>query len=187
MMNDPSRRKKQPERVRRMLLDTAARLAVDEGLAAMTVQAVASAAGVTKGGLFHHFPNKAALVAAVFSDLLDRLDAQIDALMAADQDAHGRFTRAYVEAVFDDHALDNDGPWAALSVSMITDPELRRLWSGWMEHRLAQHAGTDNDPALEVVRLAADGAWLAFLLGSSGAGIDDIAALRTRLVGMTRG
>ncbi len=42
-------RKKQPELVRRTLLDCAAKLALEQGLAAVTVQAVSHAAGVTKG------------------------------------------------------------------------------------------------------------------------------------------
>src|SRR5581483_4435078 len=48
-------RAKQPEQVRRALLDCAATIAMDHGVSGITVQAVAAAAGVTKGGLFHHF------------------------------------------------------------------------------------------------------------------------------------
>ena len=57
-MQSPHRRKKQPEQVRRSLLDCAAQIAVEQGLASVTIQAVAEAAGVTKGGLFHHFASK---------------------------------------------------------------------------------------------------------------------------------
>ena len=69
-MSTAHERKKQPEVVRRALIDCAARLAVDRGLHAVTVQAVSDAAGVTKGGLFHHFPNKEKLIEAVFQDKL---------------------------------------------------------------------------------------------------------------------
>ncbi|MDQ1833378.1 TetR/AcrR family transcriptional regulator [Massilia scottii] len=44
------------------MLSCAAKIAVEEGQAGVTVQAVAQAAGVSKGGLFHHFANKQALV-----------------------------------------------------------------------------------------------------------------------------
>jgi DNA-binding transcriptional regulator YbjK len=60
-MANPYHRQKQPEAVRRALLEQAARLAVEQGVAAVTVQAIADAAGVTKGGLTHHFPSKQAL------------------------------------------------------------------------------------------------------------------------------
>ena len=73
-------RAKQPEQVRRALLDHAAAIAMDHGVSGITVQAVAAAAGVTKGGLFHHFGSKQALIEGLFADLLARVDAEIDAL-----------------------------------------------------------------------------------------------------------
>ncbi|RYG89090.1 MAG: TetR/AcrR family transcriptional regulator, partial [Alphaproteobacteria bacterium] len=74
MAKNAHKRKKQPELVRRALIDHAARLAVEQGLAAVTVQAVSDAAGVTKGGFMHHFPSKQALVDAVFTELIEIID-----------------------------------------------------------------------------------------------------------------
>ena len=93
-------RAKQPEQVRRALLDRAAAIAMDHGVSGVTVQAVAAAAGVTKGGLFHHFGSKQALIEGLFADLLARVDAEIDAAIEADPKPRGSFTRAYVNAVF---------------------------------------------------------------------------------------
>ena len=98
-------RKKQPEQVRRALLDCAAQIAAEQGAQAITIQAVAGRAGVTKGGLLHHFDSKQALLAAVFSDLLEQMDREIDRTMAGDPVARGRFTRAYVRACFSDRLL----------------------------------------------------------------------------------
>ena len=106
LMTNAHERKKQPEVVRRNLLDCAAKLAAEQGVAALSVQAVADAAGVTKGGLFHHFPSKQALLEAVMADLLTALDSEIDAFVSQDCEAYGRFTRAYVNAVFDDRDRD---------------------------------------------------------------------------------
>lgn len=157
-------RKKQPEQVRRALLDCAARIAAEEGAAAITIQAVAARAGVTKGGLLHHFDSKQALLAAVFADLLDQLDQEIDRSMAADANAEGRFTRAYVRACFADRPLGAQSLWAALAVSIVSEPALKALWSGWLDARQARHHDTDGDPIFTVVRLAADGVWLADVL-----------------------
>ncbi|KQW31381.1 TetR family transcriptional regulator [Rhizobium sp. Root274] len=157
-------RKKQPEQVRRALLDCAARIAAEEGAAAITIQAVADRAGVTKGGLLHHFDSKQALLAAVFADLLDQLDQEIDRSMAADAKAEGRFTRAYVRACFADRPLGARSLWAALAVSIVSEPGLRALWSGWLDARQARHHDTDGDPIYTIVRLAADGVWLADVL-----------------------
>lgn len=177
------RRKKQPELVHRALLDHAAKLAVDHGLAAVTVQAVAEAAGVTKGGLLHHFPSKQALINAVFADLLDALDRQLDGRIAADPEPRGAFTRAYIDSVFAIEPEGNAAVWAALAISMLTDPPLRQLWADWIQDRQDRHRDTDGTLALAAIRLAADGIWLADLTGVT---VEERAAMRDFLIGQTR-
>jgi AcrR family transcriptional regulator len=178
-------RRKQPELVRRRLLDCAAALAVETGLAGLTIQAVADAADVTKGGLFHHFASKEKLIEGVFNDLLEKLDAEIDDLLARDPVAYGRFTRAYVESALRLMESRVPSPWGALSISMVTDPALRRLWSDWYRAQLVRHAETDSAPALEIARYAADGIWLADLCEMDPALRMDRGALRDRLIAMT--
>ncbi|MEO9340161.1 TetR/AcrR family transcriptional regulator [Mesorhizobium sp. SB112] len=176
-------RKKQPELVRRALLDEAAKLSVEQGLAAVTVQAVADAAGVTKGGFMHHFPSKQALIDAVFQDMLEAIDCDLDTRIAADSEAYGTFTRAYVESVFDAEKDVAAGPWAPLSISMLTDAKLRALWAQWFDARVERHHETDNDLQLAITRLAADGLWLADM---GGIALPDRARLRERLIAATR-
>lgn len=101
-MEDAHRRKKQPEFVRKTILEQAARIASSGGLSQLTIAGVAKASGVTKGGLFYHFPNKSLLIESMLDYLLAELDNQIDAYMADDPMPYGRFTRAYVKTVFDD-------------------------------------------------------------------------------------
>jgi AcrR family transcriptional regulator len=161
-------RKKQPEQVRRALLDCAAQIAAEQGAQAITIQAVAERAGVTKGGLLHHFDSKQALLAAVFSDLLEQMDREIEKTMAGDPVTRGRFTRAYVRACFSDRMLGERSLWGALSVTIVSEPALRALWSTWLDGRMARHAETDGDPSLIAVRLAADGVWLADMMEKAG-------------------
>jgi len=92
-MSNAHMRKKDPDKVRRSLLDRTARLAVDQGPQAITIQAVAEAAGVTKVGLLHHFSSNQALIEAVFADLLPQLVDESDRYMAEDSEPVGRFTR----------------------------------------------------------------------------------------------
>lgn len=160
-------RRKQPEAVRRALLDAAARLAEEQGFAAVTIQSVAQAAGVTKGGLFHHFTNKQALIEGMVADQLDQLDAAIDEQIAGDPVPHGCFTRAYVEATLDQGRFGPDSMWRTMAATVIADPTARALWNTWLAQRLDRHRDTDGGIALEAVRLAADGAWLSTLMGGS--------------------
>src|SRR3546814_7004181 len=102
-MSLSQQRKKQPELVRRSLIDCAARSVAEAGVGGATIQAVADAAGVTKGGLLHHFPGKQILIEALFADLLEQLDAQLDAQLEGelegDARSYGRFTRAHLRAL----------------------------------------------------------------------------------------
>lgn len=59
---------------RERVLDAFEHLLVDDVGVAATLDAVAAAASVSKGGLLYHFPSKDALV----EGLLDRLRAQVD-------------------------------------------------------------------------------------------------------------
>ncbi|MFH1914377.1 MAG: TetR/AcrR family transcriptional regulator [Pseudomonadota bacterium] len=184
-MTTAHERKKQPEIVRRAILDCAARICVERGLAALTIQSVADMAGVTKGGVFHHFASKQALMEAVFFDLLGQMGREIDRVIADDSAAHGRFTRAYLATVFRAEAFASTNVCAALSIAMLTEPGLRALWWQWLNDRLEKHAATDGTTTLAMVRLAADGVWLAELMLPEGGRIDNRDAIHARLVSMT--
>jgi AcrR family transcriptional regulator len=166
-MSDAHHRKKQPVLVRQQLLEVAARLASEQGMAAVTLDAVSGASGVSKGGLLHHFPNKNALLEGLLDSLLEQLDAAIEEGMRSDPLPHGRFTRGYLRAVL---AL-RDQPeeirsWAQVTMALLTEPRLRQRWRDWVRERSEEYIGTDSSVNAQVVRLATDGLWLADLLDS---------------------
>lgn len=177
-------RKKQPELVRRMLLDSAEKLALQHGLQGVTIQAVSDAAGVTKGGLFHHFQSKRALVEGMLFDLLEKVDAEIDARISRDRTSFGRFTRAYVETMLNAETVGLGSPRTALFNALMGESSLQEAWLQWLDARLLRHRDTDDAPMLEVVRLAADGAWFSF--GTDRDKMPDLAPLRRRLVSLAR-
>lgn len=162
-MPNPHKRKKQPEIVRQSLLEHAARIVLDQGIAAMTMQAVAEAAGVSKGGLIHHFPSKKELVEALFDDVMDDFDREVERLLATDPGGQGCFTRAYIDATLNMLWAKNPSQMAVLSILMLSDAHLRQRWNDWIQAREKRHATTDSTPHLQVMRLAADGLWLARL------------------------
>lgn len=171
-------RKKEPEAVRRALLDSAASIAAAEGFAAVTIQSVATAANVTKGGLFHHFPSKQALVEGMCLDQLAKLDAEIDAVIANDPLGYGRFTRAYITTILDRKLFGSKTAGGALSVAITADQGMYGLWSKWLHSRLEQHRDTDGATALTIPRLAADGAWFLYIVpDSQNVDVDEIRQL----------
>ena len=94
MNMETQHRKKDPVRLHQQLLESAAMIAGRDGIAALSLNAVAREAGVSKGGLIHHFPNKQALIFALFARLLAIMEEAITALMQEDGVSYGRFTRA---------------------------------------------------------------------------------------------
>lgn len=184
-MTVANRRKKQPDVVRQQLLSCAAQLLVEVGVGGVTVQAVAAAAGVTKGGLLHHFPSKQRLLAAVSDELLREFDAAIDEALARDPVARGRFTRAYVRATLGFDLLARPNLHSALSLSTLTESGLRRQWGEWLHARLLRHRDTDSDPALQLARYAADGVYLAMVMGQDGERPLDREGLLARMLELT--
>ncbi|WP_429110175.1 TetR/AcrR family transcriptional regulator, partial [Aeromonas veronii] len=77
MNMETAHRKKDPVRLQEQLLESAATIAARDGIAALSLNAVATEAGVSKGGLLHHFPNKQSLIFALFARLLAIMEEAI--------------------------------------------------------------------------------------------------------------
>lgn len=160
MSASPSRsRRKAPDSVRQSLLQATIEVIGDHGLAALTVQDVAQAAGVSKGALFHHFSSKQALVDEAIGALIGEFEARVRALLQENPEGHGRFSRAYVQANFE-HLLqqeqDND---IGLTLGNLMEPALLAHWRDWKRAMLAEFPGEATDPRLYAARCAADGYW----------------------------
>ncbi|WP_175997377.1 TetR/AcrR family transcriptional regulator [Burkholderia stabilis] len=162
------RRKKAPDQVRAQLLAAASEIATHQGVAALTLDAVAERAGVTKGALQYHFANKQGLLDALFGQATERFAGQMAARVAADSGGDGAAARAYMHAV-----LDAVQPAASADVlrvlvaSMITEQETRERWSVPMrEWTRPDPVPMERAATLMICRLAADGLWISELLDS---------------------
>jgi AcrR family transcriptional regulator len=118
-----------------MIVDAARRLAADGGLAAVSMEAIASEVGITAGGLYRHFPGKTAIAGAVrietiehFVDLADRASQS-----AAPGGEAAAIVAATVASTLDDPSLLRFymREWGALADGRITTAERRlvRLWT----------------------------------------------------------
>ena len=185
-MSEAHHRKKHPQAVRQQLLDVAAKLSLEKGPASVTLDAVSQAAGVSKGGLLHHFPNKLSLLDGLFTDLTGKLDRAIAEKMQADIEPKGRFTRAYTSVFFSPDGLQDGEQWKVLTIALISEPHLRERWQHWVERHLAENDGTDSSLEALLVRYAVDGLWLADLLGSPTMDGEKRAAMLDRLLTLSR-
>ena len=134
-MTSAHHRKKQPDVIRAQLLRAALEIVTQGGTQAVTLEAVAARAGVTKGGLQHHFRSKQLLLDALFHEMNQQFVDSFHAHIAEDPDAHGREARAYLRAMVSSpaDAEENKG-LRALMGSMMVEPDLRERWNcSWQE------------------------------------------------------
>jgi AcrR family transcriptional regulator len=138
------------------LLNAAGAVVRRDGPQALTLDAVAAEAGVSKGGLLYHFGTKQDLIEALVARWLAEFQDDIDA-------ADPHFVRGYVRA--SDPAgeiADELGLLAALVADPAVLRTVRERYAIWQDR--VEREGSDPVDAT-VARLAADGLWLAELLG----------------------
>jgi AcrR family transcriptional regulator len=157
------------------LLDAASAVLLREGAHALTLEAVAAEAGVSKGGLLYHFKSKSQLLDA----LVERWDVTVEQEIEARSDGRpGAWLRAYLETsahLTEEERRVEIGLLAALAAEPERLGPVRERYARWQERAVAD--GVDPVDAT-LVRLAADGLWIADLLGFA----PPAPALRARLV-----
>jgi AcrR family transcriptional regulator len=164
------------------VLDAYETLLIDAGPGAATLDAVAAAAGVSKGGLLYHFASKDALAGGLLARLAERSAADADAIRSAADGATayylstsapgggipGGLTRSYLAALrATEHARD---PTAVRDALAAVDADA-----------LAALGSRLGDPALAwLVQLIGDGLYLRTLIGTPlppGLDVSDVLAL----------
>lgn len=152
-----SRPPKQPDQVRKRLFHSATTL-LSTGQP-VSIGAIASAAGVSKGAVQHHFGTKEQLLAALFDLYMDQFNQAL-ALEDASAPPALRYARMSLNAT----SYEDTEGWRAMVVATVIDRGLAARWSERAEiERALDQAPTAN--AL-LVRLAADGLWLSDLLST---------------------
>lgn len=147
---------------RTQIFDAASRIILQRGGNALTLDAVAQEAGMSKGGLLYHFPNKESLVSGMIERLIGEFDTAFEEELRL---SHGDWQTAYIRASFRANP-ERDKISMALFAALANNPDLLKP----LQERFIEWQGkaetTAVTPALgTVVRLAIDGLWLAELLG----------------------
>ncbi len=171
--------------MRQQLIDIAVSILAERGEKALTLDAVARLAGVSKGGLLHHFPSRSALLEGLYLDLMGRFEEKILSFIAQDEVSHGRFCRGYLQAIASFSPEDAVDSAALLTLLIQKDLDLKTRLSEWTIQRLEEHAETDSFPEAHLVRYAADGLWLSVIIDGHGAFPEARKAVYERLLQLT--
>jgi AcrR family transcriptional regulator len=143
-----------------VILDAACRML--DGGAALSLESVARAAGVSKPGLMYHFPTKSALMSALVDHVIDvdERDIQDRLEVPADQATPRQRLRAYLLWAFETDHRRSD-------LVIFSDPKLATEMAARWTERMGRWFSVPTDlPAeeraqLHAARLMADGAWWA--------------------------
>ncbi len=155
---------------KRRILDAAEQVVLRDGVGHLTLEAAATQAGLSKGGVLYHFPSRDALVAAMVARIIEQFEEDIAAYLpttgSPDEGRPGAFARAYVRATMEPVTEGEERLGAALLAAAAAEPELlvplQEAADGWQ----ARLIDDGLDPAIATaVRLACDGLWLCDLFG----------------------
>jgi AcrR family transcriptional regulator len=157
--------RKDPEAFREKILLAAASVLEVRG-AQFTLDHVASSAGVSKGGLLHHFPTKDALLRGLIVALADEFAKLIERELEREPEiSPGRWTRAYIRATFKP-SEDEEVMVGALAQIVATHPELLEALRESFDFA-ERHIANDGLPLTRAIaiRLACDGLWFSEITG----------------------
>lgn len=153
--------------VRTAVLDAAIRLVQDSEMSALTLDAVAAKAGVSKGGLLHYFNNKEALLTAMVARVLENFEEdhrraleEIGFKAPPPLEHEAELLRHYLGSSFVGLGANYKSAMILFAVAAnqrnLLQP-IRAYFAARTQETLAHSA---NPPAALALTLLADGLWL---------------------------
>ncbi|MCF6138445.1 TetR/AcrR family transcriptional regulator [Pseudalkalibacillus berkeleyi] len=153
------------ESKRHKIVEAAALIVHNRGIDALTLDAVAEEAKVSKGGLLYHFRSKEALVEGLVLHMNNVYRTNVEDAVYDDINRNGKWTRAIIKATYD-QSLKNTETSAGMLAAQGINPDLlkplQQTYANWQEN-----ISTDGiDPVqATILRLAADGLWFSEIFG----------------------
>ncbi|XXX77535.1 TetR/AcrR family transcriptional regulator [Sorangium sp. So ce134] len=175
---------------RERILDAAERLIVSRGVKQLTVEAVIAEAQISKGGFFHHFATKDALLTAIVDRLTARVNDDAERRAARDPEPRGARLRAQIALTFDEDERETAAPRAlllAIIEAVSTQPALARHGGKLTAEAVARDADEDIPEGRAIaIQFALDGFWFSQALGTAVFTEGQLRALRDALLALAQ-
>ena len=171
--------------LRTKIVETALAIVGQQSISRLTLEEVARSAGISKGGLLYHFPNKQSLVQAMTSYVTELIAALCERHYARLPVGPNRRLKAYVLANFEitEPGRSTIGP--TLLSAAVNNPELigpmQRACDKLVERIRTE--STDRDLVL-LVDVAVDGLWLHNCFKLTSLNASDRRRLKNRMLAM---
>ncbi|MBM3760704.1 MAG: TetR/AcrR family transcriptional regulator [Acidobacteria bacterium] len=158
-----------------------------QGVRAFTLDKVAKQAGVSKGGLIHHFPSKEALLGAMHDHAFQLIDLQMQRILSEEPEAPGRYLRAYLKCNLESISNGIPSVFQIVAEMSLAEPELFRTKRECIRGMMAMVEGDGVDPVMgHIIAAASDSIWLQVLFGLTEPDDPHIHRVHDRLMAMTR-
>jgi AcrR family transcriptional regulator len=168
---------------RTRILDAAEAIVQARGVPALTLEAAARDAGVSKGGLLYHFASKEALLTGMLNRLAETISRDFDATVAAQPEGPGRVARAMLAWSFEEGVCEHHDRAAAVFLAAfhhdraLLDP-VRAVFAR-MRAALAEDGLAPG--AAQAVMCATDGLFMARIFSLYALTPPEMAELRLAL------
>ncbi|GAB5405684.1 MAG: TetR/AcrR family transcriptional regulator [Aureliella sp.] len=165
---------------RSRILDAVTDLIHSGGLAAVTLSAVCKRAGISKGGLVHHYPSKEAMVGAFLHRAGASYLEQVEAAMGNRKAGSGRRAAAYIDLFLGDPSSMGENAEKDCSAVMVAlvqgggQSEMNAIYQRIQE--MLCEDGLSLELA-DLVIASVDGIWLQSMIGPA----ETLAARSSRL------
>ncbi|MEX3714519.1 TetR/AcrR family transcriptional regulator [Cytobacillus horneckiae] len=83
---------------RKHILNSATQFILENSFSDLTLEAVAKQAGISKGGLLYHFPNKDLLIKGIAEHIFEDVSMNFTELAESDPKVTGKWCRALIES-----------------------------------------------------------------------------------------
>ena len=149
------KRTRNPNTKRQQIIEATKRILRNGGyFTRFSLEKVAEEAGVSKGGLLHHFPSKEALLSGVGQDIITQFDQRVQRELDDKTSSAGRFTRAYIRAGLEADDRVSDISPVLLAFLRSVDKAAPSRFNYWQQQ--TEQDGLDVVLAT-IIRLAVDG------------------------------
>ncbi|WP_340610099.1 TetR/AcrR family transcriptional regulator [Xenorhabdus bharatensis] len=168
---------------RNILLDAAEQIVTTQGAAALTIDAVAKAVGITKGGVQYSFNTKDALIEAMFERWGLSYEEQFHKIAGEAPDPLTAI-RAHIEASQCSDEVSS-AKAAGLMASLLQTPEHLESTRGWYRERIANlDTTTAEGRRARLAFLATEGVFILRFFGLMNIGKDEWADIFSDILAM---
>ncbi|MGM9988207.1 MAG: TetR/AcrR family transcriptional regulator [Bacillaceae bacterium] len=148
---------------RNLILKSAKEFVLQHGFNDLTLDAVAKHAGISKGGLLYHFPNKEALLVGLGNYIFEEFTTAFNEQAKQDPIEKGKWCRALIETTKEDLNHNAELNVGILATSMLNSDLSTSISEGYQYMQSKVEQDQIDPVTATIIRLAIDGLYYSEL------------------------